>query len=731
MTDVKVFRQQYAMQCGAACLYMITRSYGLNYGLSELESYCRPGKRGVSLLAISNAADKIGLLHSSRRLSIAQLKEHDGPAILYWNQNHFVVYCGCRKDRHFVIADPGKGKYSIGWAELEERWANSQKDGICVGIAMLFDGVKDGVPRAKITSGGTALHLRRFVATYRNHLMVVALALLAVSVLQMILPFTTKIIVDKGIANKDLSLIWMVLAGELAIILGRTVSDFVRRWMMLHISVRVNVDLMSSYLTKLLKLPMSFFDIRLLGDLVQRTSDHYRVQSFLTEQTLNLVFTAINFIVFGVVLSLFNTYIFMVYMCATLVYGIWISIFFKRRKLIDYEYFEKNCVNENITYEFLTNLQETKLQGCGGRRRQQWENSQADLYHTRIKSLKLQQTQEVGSMFINELKNILITVISASSVIDGSMTFGDMIAVEYIVGQLNAPVAQFMSFVFSLQDVSMSLDRINEIHSREDENHGCLEILPKGGKVSVSVRNLSFRYDSGMSTDVIKKMTIDIPAGKTTAIVGLSGSGKSTLLKLLTGYYREYEGEILINGKELRDVDIDEWRDRCGVVMQESVLFSESIARNIAVSDGPADENRIVEAARTAGILDYIMSLPLKFNTVVGNSGKGLSQGQKQRLLIARAVYKNPDFLILDEATNSLDAYNENVIVNNLENFCKDRTVLIVAHRLSTIRNADCILVMENGNIVESGSHQKLLDLQGHYYNLVSKQLEQIQLRAV
>lgn len=726
MTKIKVLRQQYAMQCGAACLCMIAHSYGIDLELSQMESYCRPGKRGVSMLAISKAADKIGLIHTSCRLTVSQLITHQGPAILYWNQNHFVVFCGCKNNKKFLIADPGKGKYFLNREDFEAQWVSSIKNGVGRGIAMLFSGCRNDISKNPIKSGNTAFHIKHFISGYRTHLLVVALSLLVVSILQMILPFTTKIIVDKGIATKDISLIWLVLIGEMSIIIGRTVSDFVRRWMMLHISVRVNVDLMSSYLKKLLRLPMSFFDIRLLGDLVQRTSDHYRVQSFLTDQTLNLIFTIINFIVFGIVLLLFNTYIFIIYIVATIVYGVWITVFLKRRKLIDYEYFEKNCVNENITYEFLSNLQETKLQGCGNRRRQQWENSQADLLKTRIKSLKLLQTQEAGSMLINEFKNILITVVSASSVIKGSMTFGDMIAVEYIVGQLNAPVSQFMSFVFSLQDVGMSINRINEIHGREEENSGCKVKLLAEEKITISIRNLSFRYDSGMEEDVIKDLSIDIPAFRTTAVVGLSGSGKSTLLKLLLGYYSEYEGDMLINGINLRDLDIDVWRSRCGIVMQDSVIFSESIARNIAVADGPIDEVRLYEAARTACILDYIMSLPLKFNTIVGNSGKGLSQGQKQRLLLARAVYRNPDFLILDEATNSLDAFNENMIVRNLDKFYKERTVLVVAHRLSTIRNADRIIVMDKGCVVECGTHQELIEMKGSYFNLVSKQLENI-----
>lgn len=676
------------------------------------------------MLAIANAADRIGLIHSERRLTTDQLIEYGLPAILFWNQNHFVVLCKCRKGTTFVVADPGKGKLRLTREEFEAHWINTWQHGEGRGIAMLFSGVSGDAPETCAAGKWDSFKIGGFLRGFRTHLALVGLALAAISLLQMILPFTTKIIVDHGIANKDISLIWLVLAGELAIILGRTVSDFVRRWMMLHVSVRVNVSMLSAYLNKLLRLPMSFFETRLLGDLIQRTTDHYRIQTFLTDEILGIMFMAINFCVFGIVLLLFNSTIFLIYSIATIVYVVWIVMFLKRRRVIDYEYFEKNCVNENITYEFLANLRETKLQGCGDRRRRQWESSQADLFKTRIKSLKLQQMQETGSVFVNEVKNILITVVSASSVIQGTMTFGDMIAVEYVVGQLNSPVQQLMKFIFSLQDVGMSLDRINEIHGRPDEDDGRGERLPKGKGVSVALRNVSFRYDSGMTSDVIKNLSIDICAGKTTAIVGLSGSGKSTLLKLLLGYYADYDGEILINGQDLRRLDLNEWRSKCGVVMQDSVIFSESIARNVAMTDGPIDEERLLEATRTARILDYIMSLPLKFNTVVGNSGKGLSQGQKQRLLIARAIYRNPDFLILDEATNSLDARNENSIVENLEVFLKRRTALIVAHRLSTVKNADRIIVMDQGRIVEDGTHKDLLERRGQYYELVSKQLE-------
>lgn len=501
--------------------------------------------------------------------------------------------------------------------------------------------------------------------------------------------------------------------------------DFIRRWILLHISMRINISLVSDFFIKLLKLPMSFFDTKLMGDLMQRMNDHNRVEKFLTTQMLNVTFSLLSFIVFGCVLLGYNIFIFLIFLTGSILYGIWIAIFLKKRKLLDYELFEKQAMNNNKTYQFITSMQEIKLQNCEQRRRWEWEDVQADLFQVNMKSLKLQQTQEAGSIFINEVKNIIITVLAATAVIHGQVTLGMMLAVQYIIGQLNAPVEQLMNFLYSLQDVKISLERINEIHEMENEenNKEALNAFHDRDK-SLSFKNADFKYDPHNPNKTLDGINITIPEGKVTAIVGTSGSGKTTMIKLLLGYYPLLAGEITIGSTDLQKYNLKWWRKHCGVVMQDGVIFSESIARNIAVDDGEIDKERLLQAARIACIDNYIQTLPLKYNTLIGQDGIGLSQGQKQRILIARAVYKNPDYIFLDEATNALDANNERAIVENLMEFYKGKTVVIVAHRLSTVKNADQLIVIERGKIIETGTHTELIDRQGAYYHLVKNQLE-------
>lgn len=504
---------------------------------------------------------------------------------------------------------------------------------------------------------------------------------------------------------------------------GRTATDFIRRWLLLHISMRINISLISDFFIKLLKLPMSFFDTKLMGDLLQRISDHTRVQSFLTNQTLSVLFTSLSFVVFGIVLLIYNRDIFTIFIIGTCLYTFWISSFLRKRKAIDYQLFEQQAINQNRTYQFITDMQEIKLQDCEQRRRWEWEDTQSDLFEVQMKSLKLQQSQEAGSIFINEVKNILITAFAATAVIDGQITLGAMLAIQYIVGQLNSPVEQLMGFVYAFQDVKISLERINEIHnSPDEENDSSLHSFqsPK----SIAIRNIDFNYNQLSSKKTLSDVSFDIPSGKVTAIVGSSGSGKTTLIKLMLGYYPVQSGEISIAGRNINEYNLKWWRRHCGVVMQEGVIFSESIARNIAVDDGDIDVVRLEKAARIANIHEYIMGLPLKYNTQIGRDGVGLSQGQKQRILIARAVYKNPDFIFLDEATNALDAKNERAIVENLDEFYKGRTVVVVAHRLSTVKNADQIIVLDGGEVVEIGNHASLIKKKSTYYNLVKNQLE-------
>lgn len=720
-------RQKDSMQCGVASLAMVCQYFGKPYSMSFLSSLCHPTNEGVSLLGIADAAKKIGIETVSARVSASAFKECPLPCILHWRQNHFVVlYRISHKGKRFHIADPAKGRISLLRDEFLSYWESTYDGKEKKGIAMFMEKT---VEFGNIEEPGSGERrsfrfILKYMRHYRRYFLHIFLGLLLGCLLQLIMPFLTQSIVDVGIRNKDIGFIWLVLLGELLIVTGRTATDFIRRWLLLHISMRINISLVSDFFIKLLRLPMSFFDTKLTGDILQRMGDHSRVQSFLTGQVLGILFSAISFLVFGIVLFIYDPLIFAVFSSGTIVYGIWISIFMSRRSVLDYELFERQAENQNRTYQFVTSMQEIKLQDCERRRRWEWEDTQADLFMVQMKSLRLQQTQEAGAIFINEVKNILITVFAASAVINGEISLGSMLAVQYIVGQLNSPVEQFMGFIYSLQDVKISLERINEIHEGQNEEPECGMRRSFNGEKNISLRNVGFKYDPHALNSTLSGISIDIPDGKVTAIVGASGSGKTTLIKLMLGYYPVTEGEIRIAGHNIADYSIKWWRQRCGVVMQDGVIFSESIERNIAIDDGPIDRHRLKEAAKTACIHDYIMSLPLQYDTIIGRDGMGLSQGQKQRILIARAVYRNPYYIFLDEATNSLDAGNERKIVENLENFYKGRTVIVVAHRLSTVKNADKIVVIERGEVVEEGNHDELISKKGAYFNLIKNQLE-------
>ena len=715
------------MQCGIACLQMICSYYHKEYTLERLANCCFATTEGVSLLGISEAARKLGLNTTCGRMTIGQLAQVPLPCILHWNQNHFVVLYKIRRGKTFYIADPGKGKIRYTKEEFKSHWISTTSQGEEKGVAMFLEPTAEfGKLKGEEAEG---IHSFRFLMgylkQYRRYFVQIALGLLVGSLLQLILPFLTQAIVDLGIKHRDIQLIWLILLGELMIVIGRTSTDFIRRWLLLHISMRINISLVSDFFIKLLKLPMSFFDTKLMGDLLQRMNDHSRVQSFLTNQTLSVMFTTLSFLIFGIILAYYNLSIFAVFLAGSALYGIWIATFLRRRKVLDYELFEKQAINQNKTYQFITSMQEIKLQDCERRRRWEWEDVQADLFGVQMKSLKLQQTQEAGSIFINEVKNIVITVLAATAVIHGQMTLGMMLAVQYIIGQLNSPVEQLMSFIYSLQDVKISLERINEVHAAKNEESGkdTKEGFPSDDR-SIGIEGIGFKYDPHALRNTLEGISFHIPAGKVTAIVGASGSGKTTLMKLMLGYYPVMKGRITIGGEDINGYNLKWWRRQCGVVMQDGVIFSESIARNIAVDDGEVDVGRLEQAARIANIHDYVMSLPLKYNTLIGRDGVGLSQGQKQRILIARAVYKNPLFIFLDEATNALDAKNERAIVENLDKFYQGRTVIVVAHRLSTVKNADQIVVLDAGKVVETGNHASLIEKQGAYYNLVKNQLE-------
>lgn len=714
------------MQCGIASLAMICTYHGKKISDKELSNICFASNEGISLKGLCDAADKLGYNCFPGKVTVEYLSNGCLPCILHWNQNHFVVLYKVSKNNIFHIADPGKGiiKYSV--TDFKNHWVETVSNGEEKGIALFLEPGDNFKMTSKVESSTphSFRFLYNYLNQYRKYFTTIILGLLLGCILQLILPFLTQSIVDLGIKHNDISLIWLILAGELMIVIGRTTTDFIRRWMLLHISMRINISLVSDFFIKLLKLPMSFFDTKLMGDLLQRIGDHARVQNFLTGQVLNILFSFLSFIIFGIVLFIYNFFIFVVFVICSVCYGLWLTSFLKKRKILDYDLFEQQAKNQNKTYQLITSMQEIKLQDCECRRRWEWEDTQADLFNVQMRSLKLRQTQEAGSIFINEVKNIIITVLAATSVINGQMTLGAMLAVQYIIGQLNSPVEQLMAFIYSLQDVKISLERINEIHEGKNEESGENQAMSFISSKSICIDNIDFKYDPHSLKRTLENVSFKIPEGKVTAIVGASGSGKTTLIKLMLGYYPVMSGAISIAGKNISEYNLKWWRQHCGVVMQDGVIFSESIARNIAVDDGDIDVERLEQAARIANIHDYVMGLPLKYDTQIGRDGVGLSQGQKQRILIARAVYKDPDFIFLDEATNALDAKNERAIVENLDKFYKGRTVVVVAHRLSTVKNADQIIVLDGGKVVEIGTHSSLIEKKGAYYNLVKNQLE-------
>ena len=718
------------MDCGPTCLRMVAANFGRVYSLEGLREKSLITREGVSMLGISEAAENIGFRCTGVKISFKELLKVPLPCIVHWNQVHFIVVYDIKENHgkeKIYLADPAAGKIVYSKEEFCRCWLSTKDEGSDVGVALLLEPSPDFYEQEdeKVSRKGFSF-LFSYLRPYKKLVFQLFMGLLFGSLLQLILPFLTQSIVDFGISAQNIGYIYLVLIAQLMLTFSSSAVGFIRGWILLHLGTRINIALISDFLIKLMRLPMGYFDTKMVGDILQRINDHTRIQNYLTNSSLSILFSVFNLFIFSIVLLLYSISIFVLFFVGSVLYFGWVWLFMKRRAELDHKSFAQNSANQSNVIQLVTGMQEIKLNGCEQQKRWEWERIQAKLFRLRIKGMALSQYQDSGAVLINQTKNIIITALVAKLVIDGQMTLGMMMAVQYIIGQLNGPVDQLITFSRETQDARLSLERLSEVHDKEDEegkDEQRIREIPT--HKDISLQNATFGYDAtSIGEPVIKGIQLNIPVGKQTAIVGPSGSGKTTLIKLLLGFYPLQKGDILLGENNLKNYSIREWRKQCGVVMQDGFIFSDSIAKNIAPGVEIIDKERLLNAVITANIREFIESLPLSYNTKIGNEGHGLSQGQKQRILIARAVYKDPAFVFLDEATNALDTNNERVIMDNLQTFFKGRTSVVIAHRLSTVKNADQIVVLEKGEIVEIGTHKELTQKQGAYYRLVKNQLE-------
>jgi ATP-binding cassette, subfamily B, bacterial len=745
---------------------MVAKYYGKSYTLQSLRSKSFITKSGVSMLGISDAAESVGFRTRGYRLTWEQLRDDVPlPCIVHWNQRHFVVVYEIKKkamglrrgakgrvkdkrqkninksqsvndlqnlqdlqdSRYLVhIADPASGLLKYSESEFLKCWYSAKNDGVQEGTALLLEPTPDFYRQEGEEKGKLKFrYLLNYIRPYSKYILQLMLGMITASIISLIFPFLTQSLVDTGIGNSNMAFVVMVLVAQLILTMSQTANGLLRNWISLHVTSRISISLISDFLIKLMKLPISFFDVKLIGDIMQRIGDHNRIKSFLTDSLISIIFAVITLVMYTLIMATYNLAILGIFLLGSVLYITWVTLFLKRRRELDYKRFQQSAANQSNIVQLVTGMQEIKLNSCEKQKRWEWERIQIKLFKVGIKSMMLNQNQQLGAALINQAKDIFISFLSARAVITGEMTLGMMMAVQYIIGQLNAPIQQFIGFTQEAQDARISLERLGEIHNREDEER------PEDDKIrdipadkDIEIRNLLFQYEGPNSEKVLNNISLTIPAKKITAIVGISGSGKTTLIKLLLGFYNAAKGDILLGGTQLTRFSQSEWRKKCGVVMQEGFIFSDSIAGNIGLSDEIPDKEKIDRATKTANIKEFVESLPLGYNTKIGNDGHGLSTGQKQRILIARAVYKEPDFIFFDEATNALDSSNEKKIMENLSSFFKGKTVVVVAHRLSTVKNADQIVVLEKGEIVEKGTHKELVKKKGAYFFLVKDQLE-------
>lgn len=727
------YHQQESADCGPACLRMIAKYYGRQYSLEMLREHSFISREGVSMLGISDAAEYLGMHTLGVKISFEQLaNEAVLPCILHWNQNHFVVCYGIKKKRfsddyNIYIADPASQKLCYNKEEFCKCWLSTKVEGKDCGTALLLEpGVNFGQVEDEFKAREKSFtSFIRYFMPYKKLFFQLLLGMVLGSLLQLIVPFLTQAMVDLGIGNKDLGIITLILIAQLMLFFSQLIVGYIRSWIMLHINSRIDISLISDFLQKLTSMPLHFFDSKKTGDIMQRIGDHGRIKSFLMGNSFSIMFSLVNFIVFMFILAYFDIRILLIFSIGNSLYVAWILFFMRFRRELDAKRFNLSSTEQSRIIQLIQGMQDIKLNNCEKQKRWEWERIQVRLFNVSVKGLTIGQIQQSGSAFFTQATNIIISFIAARAVVEGNMTLGMMMSLTYIIGQVSAPIGDFIGFAHALQDARISMERLNDIHAQEDEEYDIcnkLSLLPENG--TIKVRDLTYSYSGAERDYAIKNLSLDIPEGKVTAIVGESGSGKTTLIKLLQGFYKPNSGTIKVGGISLDCINPHLWRKSTGSVMQESYIFSDTIAKNIALSTDEVDVKRLYDSALLANADEFISALPLGYNTRIGMEGSGVSQGQRQRLLIARAIYKNPKYLFFDEATNSLDATNERIIMENLQKIFLNRTVVIAAHRLSTVMNADSIVVMKKGEIVEQGTHSELVALRGHYYTLVKNQLE-------
>ncbi|MGK4568986.1 peptidase domain-containing ABC transporter [Flavobacterium sp. 3HN19-14] len=719
------YKQADAKDCGPTCLKIVCKHYGKSINIQTLRELSETTREGSNLFSLGDAAEKIGFRTLGAKISSLQLSEVPLPSLLHWRNNHYVVLYKIKKNK-FYISDLSYGLIVYTKEEFLKFWIGNNAEDDTEGVILLLEPTpqfyKSEFEAEQENKFGFSI-LIRYALPYKAFIIQLLVGLLAGSILQLLFPFLTQSIVDVGIKNQNIGFIYIILFAQLFLFFGKTALEFVRSWILLHLSTRINISLLSDFFIKLMSLPISFFDVRMTGDIMQRINDHQRIERILTTSSLSVFFSLLNIVILGGVLAYYNAQIFVVFFTGSLLYFLWVIIFLKRREVIDYKKFSEVSAEQSKVIELINGMQEIKLHNAERQKRWGWEHIQARLFKISMKGLALEQTQYIGSNFINELKNIIIIFLSAKLVIDGQITLGMMMAISSIVGSLNGPIIQFISFIREVQDAKISLARLSEIHQKEDENQNTGNSAEISSNNPIVISNMSFKYP-GSHSYVLQNLNLEIPAHKITAIVGTSGSGKTTLMKLLLKFYEPEAGNISIGQIPLKDYSQKSWRNHVGAVMQEGYIFNDSIANNIAIGADLIDKERLLYAADVANIKDFIQNYPNAYNTQIGMEGIGMSTGQKQRILIARAVYKNPEMLFFDEATSALDTNNERVIMEKLDRFFNNKTVVIIAHRLSTVMNAHQIIVLDNGQIAETGNHETLIKLKGKYFELVKNQLQ-------